>query len=126
MARGENILAKNNGLGAAAIGNVGLTLGAMALAPPPTWEGYPKDLGDRPFSGDATTGRRDSCAVSDANMIAKALLAPEKSPSAQTAPLQLSEVIRQTDMKAFDEKTIYDPGQTSICRQPSPNSGLTP
>jgi hypothetical protein len=119
-ARGENILAKNNGLGAVALGSVGLKLGAMALAPPATWEGYPKTLGERPFIGDATAGRRDGCAVSHANMIAKALLAPENSPPIQTAPLHLSEVSRQTDMKSFDEKAIYDPAQTSICPQPPP------
>lgn len=120
VARGDTILTKNNGLGAASIGTVGLTLGALALAPPPSWEGYPKDLGDRPFIGDATAGRHDGCAVNDANMIAKALLAPQKPSLAQTAPLHVTEIDPETTPKAFDEKAIYDRGTTSICPQPAP------
>ena len=52
-----NFLTADNGLGAAALGQIGLTVGAMALSGPAQWQGYQRDDSGIPFVND-TAGAR--------------------------------------------------------------------
>src|SRR5579871_626764 len=72
-ASAENVLMKSNGLGAAAVGVIGVTAGAAALSDPPAWQGFPKG-GDGPqFSNDAPRGTASDCAAADGENLANAL-----------------------------------------------------
>jgi len=117
-ASAENVLLKSNGLGAAALGEIGLTAGAMALSQPEPWQGYPKGGEGRGFTNDA--GARFSfgdCAVSDGGSVAKALMAQSGAPKAtpQEGQIRLSDSDRQAVDRAFDSKAIYQAGQPSTC-----------
>ena len=119
-ASAENVLLKNNGLGAAVLGEIGVTAGALALAKPPPWQGYPKGGDELGFSNDATSGAAfGDCAVSEGSSIAKALMAQRDSakPPPPDGVLSLSGADRQAAANAFDGKAMYQPPQPSTCPQ---------
>lgn len=113
-----NFLTADNGLGAAALGEIGLTLGAMAFAGPQQWYGYPHDDG-LPFVNDTAAGlQTGDCAASDAGNVAKALMAQNDAPPEPPPPegvLRMTDAERQSAASAFDSKAIYQAGQPASC-----------
>lgn len=115
-ASAENVLMKSNGLAAAAVGVIGITAGAAALAPPPEWQGYPKGGNGPQFQDDASGHVQSDCAVSDGAAIANALKSNPQSEAGQPRDGQ----IRLTDparpgTQMFDSKAIYGSGQSFTC-----------
>ena len=121
-ASAENVLMKSNGLGAAAVGVIGVTAGAAALSDPPAWQGYPKGGEGLQFSNDAPLGTASDCAAADGGNLAKALKddpatdqpKPTDTPQGQ---ISLSEASRQAGggAKIFDSNAIYGSGQSVTC-----------
>jgi len=111
-----NFFTADNGLGAAALGEIGLTIGAMALSGPQAWYGYPREEGI-PFANDAGTGAgMDDCAASDGGNVAKALMAQndgEQKPPPPGGVLRMTDAERQAAAGAYDSKAIYE---GSSCR----------
>jgi hypothetical protein len=118
-ASAENFLLKSNGLGAAALGEIGVTAGVMAFSRPPPWQGYPRGGEGLQFGSASGVGAMDygDCATSEGSSVAKALLSQSGAP--QAAPpdgvLSLSEAERRAADNAFDSKAIYQAGQPSTC-----------
>jgi hypothetical protein len=120
-ASAENVLMKSNGLGAAAVGVIGVTAGAAALSDPPAWQGFPKG-GDGPqFSNDAPRGTAGDCAAADGGALAKALkedtAEPAKPADTPQGQISLSEASKHADSggKIFDSNAIYGSGQSVTC-----------
>ncbi|HMA48394.1 MAG TPA: hypothetical protein VKP60_01510 [Magnetospirillaceae bacterium] len=119
-AAAENVLMKSNGLGAAAVGIIGVTAGAAALGDSPTWQGYPKGGAGLQFSNDALGGAPGDCASADGAQLAKALKDHSTDAPKTDAP---DERIRMSDgnqstpgtSPVFDSKAIYSSGQSVSC-----------
>jgi len=119
-AAAENVLMKSNGLGAAAAGGLGLSLGAAALSDPPAWQGYPKGGNGRQFSDDALGGAPSDCASADGTQLAKAL---KDEPADTPKPDAAEGRIKMSDSnpppaggpQVFDSKAIYSSGQSVSC-----------
>jgi hypothetical protein len=123
-ASAENVLMKSNGLGAAALGRLGLTVGVNALSGPPAWQGYPKGGDALQFSNDTPGSAPGACASADGGEVAKALKnepagSPRSSDQAE-GQIHLSEASRQTGggSQLFDSKAIYSSGQAVTCSSP--------
>jgi hypothetical protein len=113
-----NFLTADNGLGAAALGEVGLTLGAMALSGPTQWQGYQRGDNGIPFINDTAGTQFGDCTAAEGGEIAKALMAQNDKPSEPPAPegvLRLSGAETKFAAKAFDSKAIYQAGQSMNC-----------
>ena len=113
-----NFLTADNGLGAAALGEIGLTLGAMALSGPAQWQGYQRGDDGIPFINDTSGTQFGDCVASEGGTLAKALMAQNDAPPAPAPPegvLRLSEADHKSAAKAFDSKAIYEAGQPTSC-----------
>jgi hypothetical protein len=122
-AAAENVLMKSNGLGAAAAGGLGLSLGGAALSDPPAWQGYPRGGNGRQFSNDALGGAPIDCAAADGAQLAKALKdAPADAPKTDAADgrIRMSDGTPSTagGAQVFDSKAIYGSGQSVSCTAP--------
>jgi hypothetical protein len=122
-AAAENVLMKSNGLGAAAAGGLGLSLGAAALSNPPAWQGYPKGGNGRQFSDDALGGASSDCALADGAQLAKALKdEPADAPKTDAAEgrINMYDGTPSTNggSQVFDSKAIYGSGQAVSCAAP--------
>jgi len=116
-AAADNVLMKSNGLGAAAVGVIGVTAGAAAIAPPPQWQGYPKGGGGPQFQGDVSSRAQTFCSTSPGAAVAKALkgeAAPE-TPPPQDGQIRLTEPGKTSGSQLFDSKAIYGSGQPVTC-----------
>jgi hypothetical protein len=114
-----NFLNADNGLGAAALGQIGLTVGAMAFAGPQQWYGYPHEDGI-PFTNDTAAQPMGDCATSDGSNVAKALMAQNDEPEKASPPegvLRMTDAERQSAATAFDSKAIYQAGQPASCNE---------
>ena len=114
-----NFFTADNGLGAAAVGEAALAVGAMALSGPGQWQGYPHGDDGIPFANDnpaAIQFGSDDCAAKESGNLAKALMAQKDAPR-QTAAvpqgvLSLSDPDTHTAAQAYDSKAMY---QSSGC-----------
>jgi len=116
-AAADNVLMKSNGLGAAAVGVIGVTAGAAAIAPPPQWQGFPKGGGGPQFQGDASSRGQSFCTTSNSAAIAKALKGetpPETRPP-QDGQIRLTDEGKTGNSQLFDSKAIYGSGQPVTC-----------
>lgn len=106
-----NFFTADNGLGAAALGELGLTLGALALSGPGQWYGYPHEDGI-PFANDNPAGIKfGDCAASEGGAVAKALMAQKDAPQKPADPksvLSITEADRQSAAGAYDSKAMYE------------------
>ena len=114
-----NFFTADNGLGAAALGEIGLTVGAMALSGPAQWQGYQRGDDGIPFVND-TSQQFGDCAAAEGGDIAKALMAQSDGsqkplPPAPEGVLRLSDAERKSAASAFDSKAIYQAGQPASC-----------
>jgi len=116
-AAADNVLMKANGLGAAAVGVVGVTAGAAALAPPPQWQGYPKGGGGPQFQDEASSRAQTFCTTSSSAAVAKALKgeAASEAPPPQDGQIRLTDTAKTSDSQLFDSKAIYGSGQPVTC-----------
>jgi len=115
-----NFLNADNGLGAAALGQIGLTVGAMAFSGPAQWQGYQRSDDGIPFVNDSNgvPFGTDNCAAKEGNDLAKALMAQNDKPLEAAAPegvLRLSDAERHAAASAYDGKAMYQGG--SSCGQ---------
>ena len=123
----DNVLMKANGAGAAGAGMIAATAGALALAPPPQWQGYDRNGDDGIHSPSADNsvgqwlrdGKRPDCVAANSQMAGLAKALKDDKPAAPASEgqihLQESQAHGTQATAAEDPKAVYAEGQTVTC-----------